>query len=39
MVFEEELFDILHHTHVEETGHGGRDLMQEKMKNKFSVGK
>jgi hypothetical protein len=38
VIYEEQLFDILHKIHVEETGHGGRDIMVHKMKDMYGVG-
>jgi hypothetical protein len=38
VIYEEQLFDILHKIHVEETGHGGRDIMVHKIKDMYGVG-
>ena len=38
VIYEEQLFDILHKIHAEETGHGGRDIMTEKTKDMHGVG-
>jgi hypothetical protein len=32
VVFYDELFDVLHKSHTERTGHGGRDTMQNDLK-------
>lgn len=39
VIYEEQLFDVLHRVHVEETGHGGRDAMRDALKGKFGIGK
>lgn len=39
VVYEEELFDVLHKVHVEQTGHGGRDTMLPELKMKSGVGR
>lgn len=38
VIYRENVFDLLHKTHVEQTGHGGRDAMLHQLKNKFGIG-
>ena len=37
VVWEEEIFDVVHRAHVEKTGHGGRDVMENELKEEFGI--
>jgi hypothetical protein len=38
VVYYEQLFDILHRSHIENTGHGGRNLMRQDLKDYHGIG-
>jgi hypothetical protein len=37
VVYYEELYDLLHKSHVENTGHGGRDIMMKDLKGFYGI--